>query len=90
MKKWMGVASLAAIAGIGAAAAPVEQRFEAENVLANPEAVVRNSQQKGRWNLWSTDVDAMKKWSGGVVLQGNVISDDAAPGTDSGCAGWEL
>lgn len=60
MKKWMGVASLAAIAGIGVAAAPVEQRFEAENVLANPEAVVRNSQQKGRWNLWSTDVDAMK------------------------------
>lgn len=82
MKKWMGVASLAAIAGIGAAAAPVEQRFEAEKVLANPEAVVRNSQQKGRWNLWSTDVDAMKKWSGGVVLQGNVISEDAAPGTN--------
>ena len=82
MKKWMGVASLAAIAGIGAAAAPVEQRFEAENVLANPEAVVRNSQQKGRWNLWSTDVDAMKKWSGGVVLQGNVISEDAVPGTN--------
>ena len=48
MKKWMGMASLAAVAGIGVTAAPVEQRFEAENVLANPEAVVRNSQQKGR------------------------------------------
>ena len=59
MKKWMGVASLAAIAGIGAAAAPVEQRFEAEKVLANPEAVVRNSQQKGRWNL--SHKDAMKE-----------------------------
>ena len=83
MKKWMTILPVLAAAGMtaGVAAAPVEQRFEAENVLTNPEVLVRNKQQKGSWNLWSTDVDAFKKWSGGVVLQGNVISADAAPGT---------
>ena len=55
-------------------AAPVEQRFEAENVLANPEVLLRNKQQKGSWNLWSTDVDAAKKWSGGIVLQGILLT----------------
>lgn len=83
MRKWMEIVPILAAAGIGvcAEAAPVEQRFEAESVLANPEVMLRNKQQKGSWNLWSTDVDAAKKWSGGVVLQGNVIAKDAAPGT---------
>lgn len=83
MRKWIEIVPILAAAGIGvcAEAAPVEQRFEAENVLANPEVLLRNKQQKGSWNLWSTDVDAAKKWSGGIVLQGNVIEKDAAPGT---------
>ena len=81
MRKWIEIVPILAAAGIGvcAEAAPVEQRFEAENVLANPEVLLRNKQQKGSWNLWSTDVDAAKKWSGGIVLQGNVIEKDAAP-----------
>ena len=83
MRKWIEIVPFLAAAGIGvcAEAAPVEQRFEAENVLANPEVLLRDKLQKGSWNLWSTDVDAAKKWSGGVVLQGNVITKDAAPGT---------
>ena len=60
MRKWIEIVPILAAAGIGvcAEAAPVEQRFEAENVLANPEVLLRNKQQKGSWNLWSTDVDA--------------------------------
>ncbi len=83
MRRWMEIVPVLAAAGIGicAEAAPVEQRFEAESVLTNPEVLLRNKQQKNSWNLWSTDVDAAKKWSGGVVLQGNVIAKDAAPGT---------
>ena len=80
MKRWMEFMPILA-AGISAAAAPAMQRFEAENVLVNTEAIVRDKEQKGRWNLWSTDIDAEKKWSGGLVLQGKVITKDAPPGT---------
>ena len=59
MKRWMEFMPILA-AGISAAAAPAMQRFEAENVLVNTEAIVRDKEQKGRWNLWSKDVDAEK------------------------------
>ena len=83
MRTGMKFMLLLAAAGMTAAldAASQEQRFEAENVLTNSEALVRDKVQKGSWNLWSTDVDAAQKWSGSVVIQGNIISKDAAPGT---------
>ncbi len=61
-------------------AAPAEQRFEAENVLVNSEVLQPNTFRKGVWNLWSTDQDAAKKWSEGVVIQGNQITEDSKPG----------
>lgn len=65
---------------VSGAAVAAEQRFEAENVLVNSDAVQPNTFRKGAWNLWSTDQDAAKKWSEGVVIQGNAVTADCAPG----------
>jgi len=68
------------VSGAAVAAAPAEQRFEAENVLVNSDAIQPNTSRKGIWNLWSTDKDAAKKWSEGVVIQGNAVMADCKPG----------
>ncbi len=54
--------------------------FEAERWTSPASAWQTNSFSKERWNLWSTDRDAMKKWSEGVVLQSPIVPlDRAAP-----------
>lgn len=52
--------------------------YEAESVSGPPSAWVTNQHHPNRWNLWSTDRDAAKKWSGGVVLQSPSVRSDRA------------
>ncbi|MHB8997410.1 MAG: rhamnogalacturonan lyase family protein [Armatimonadota bacterium] len=52
--------------------------YEAEALIVNKDAIVKDKLQPDKWNLWSTDNDAAKKWSGGVVLQTPVILKDRA------------
>jgi rhamnogalacturonan endolyase len=55
-------------------------RFEAEEVTEPTDAWNVNQFSDNKWNLWSTDKDAEKKWSGGVVLQSpRVMKDRATP-----------
>jgi hypothetical protein len=58
--------------------------FEAEAVSSPQDAWLKDSLTEGKWNLWSTDKDADKKWSGGVVLQSPVVKEDYAKPED-GC-----
>jgi hypothetical protein len=55
-------------------------RFEAEDVTGPKDAWNVNKFTDEKWNLWSTDKDAEKKWSGGAVLQSpRVMEDRASP-----------
>jgi rhamnogalacturonan endolyase len=58
--------------------------FEGEDVSSPQDAWVKDALTEGKWNLWSTDKDADKKWSGGVVLQSPVVKEDYARPED-GC-----
>jgi hypothetical protein len=54
--------------------------FEAEAAVVNRDAMVPDKSLEDKWNLWSTDRDALAKWSGGVVLQSpRVLTDRATP-----------
>ncbi len=54
--------------------------FEAETCSSPQEAWVKDKTLPTKWNLWSTDSDAQKKWVGGVVLQSPpVLADRATP-----------
>jgi hypothetical protein len=53
-------------------------RFEAEDVIVNRDAWQVNRTSESKWNLWSTDQDAQRKWSEGVVLQSPRVSHDRA------------
>ena len=54
--------------------------FEAEVVSGPASAWLVNKTSPDHWNLWSNDVDAEKKWSGGTVLQSPpVMTDRASP-----------
>lgn len=62
----------------GAGEPPI--RFEAEKITVNRDAWSINQHGESKWNLWSKDKDADKKWSGGVVLQSpRVLADRATP-----------
>jgi rhamnogalacturonan endolyase len=50
--------------------------FEAEKVSGPAEAWQTDKFTETKWNLWSTDNDAAKKWSGGVVLQSPLVMAD--------------
>ncbi|MEN6641851.1 MAG: carbohydrate binding domain-containing protein [Armatimonadia bacterium] len=50
--------------------------YEAEAVVATPDAWNKDKGTTDKWNVWSTDSDAMKKWSGGVVLQSPPVMKD--------------
>ncbi len=52
--------------------------YEAEDYTGPKDAWQVNKVSKTHWNLWSTDSDAKKKWSGGVVLQSPVVDRDRA------------
>jgi len=63
-----------------AATAFAEFHWEAEDCVVNRETLVENSHVGNRWNLWSTDKDADKKWSGGVTIQSpRVMADREGP-----------
>jgi rhamnogalacturonan endolyase len=53
-------------------------RYEAEDVSGPAEAWQVNRGSDHLWNLWSTDVDADKKWSGGTVLRSPEVHEDRA------------
>ncbi|MEN6346841.1 MAG: hypothetical protein ABFE16_16175 [Armatimonadia bacterium] len=50
--------------------------FEAETCSTPESAWVSNQSKPDKWTLWSTDVDAQRKWSGGVVLQSPPVLKD--------------
>lgn len=52
--------------------------FEAEAYTTPADAWEKNRLTETKWNLWSTDRDAHKKWSGGVVLQSPIVRQDRA------------
>lgn len=55
-------------------------RFEAETVTTPRDAWNVDAYSESKWNLWSQDNDAQKKWSEGVVLQSpRVLADREAP-----------
>ncbi|MGE4563608.1 MAG: carbohydrate binding domain-containing protein [Victivallaceae bacterium] len=76
---WFAAAGIFGAVTVSAAVA--EQRFEAEKVLLNQEALQENKMTETKWNLWSTDTDAAKKWSGGVVIQSAPVKQDVTPGS---------
>jgi hypothetical protein len=44
------------------------------------DATAKDELSAGKWNIWSTDIDAARKWSGGVVVQSPpVLADRATP-----------
>ncbi|MCD6361330.1 MAG: hypothetical protein J7M38_10750 [Armatimonadetes bacterium] len=51
-------------------------RFEAEDIVVTEGAWQENKFSDNLWNLWSTDKDAMKKWSEGIVLQSPRVMQD--------------
>lgn len=53
-----------------------ELRFEAEDWSKPEDAWEENITPVDKWNLWSKDTDADKKWSGGVVLQSPPVLED--------------
>ena len=52
--------------------------YEAEDYSTPKGAWQADKTSKTHWNLWSTDKDADRKWSQGVVLQSPVVKEDRA------------
>jgi len=55
-----------------------ELKFEAEAWTTPTTAWQVDKFGDDHWNLWSTDQDAARKWSGGIVLQSPVVKADRA------------
>lgn len=72
------VLALAAISSLWSATDNRTFTFEAEAVSGPKSAWIANQPTPDHWNLWSTDVDAATKWSGGVVLQSPPVRVDRA------------
>ncbi len=62
----------------GAGPAATTLVFEAETVTGPVSAWTTNQSLPNRWCLWSTDRDAARKWSGGVVLRSPPVKADRA------------
>jgi len=56
--------------------------YEVEDWTTPKEAWQADKPTATHWNLWSTDSDAARKWSGGVVLQSPVVLQDRAAPED--------
>lgn len=56
--------------------------IEAEDVVVNRDAWVEDVSANDKWNLWSTDRDADRKWSGGVVLRSPLVMEDRQSPTE--------
>ncbi len=76
MTRWTSLATASVVTwlALGAVAnAEADRRktlvFEAEEYTSPKDAWNKNRLSETKWNLWSKDADADKKWSGGVVLQ---------------------
>lgn len=74
----LGRRLLAAACVAGALQGRAQLRYEAEAVSGPAEAWLKDKQAPNRWTLWSTDQDADKKWSGGIVLQTPPVKADRA------------
>ena len=61
-----------------ATAADGQLRFEAEDFSSPTGAWLKDKTAPDRWMLWSTDQDADKKWSGGIVLKSPEVEADRA------------
>lgn len=81
-KRLVGSAILLGVGGVcQAAQAPMDFTplvYEAEAFTGPASAWMPDKPSTDHWNLWSTDSDAQKKWSGGVVLQSPVVKQDRA------------
>jgi len=53
-------------------------RYEAEDWTGPKDAWRENKYSESRWNLWSTDKDAHRKWSEGIVLQSPRVTQERA------------
>ncbi len=62
--------------GPSTAAGPL--RFEAEDWTGPKDAWRKDRYSEDHWNLWSTDKDAHRKWSEGIVLQSPRVMKDRA------------
>lgn len=56
--------------------------YEAEDYTTPKDAWLKDKTSSDHWNLWSTDTDAHRKWSGGVVLQSPIVKADRATPED--------
>ncbi len=77
--QWCLIDLLIIVVGVPAVQAqdaPRSMRFEAEEISQPADAWQENQDSPDRWNLWSTDVDAERKWSGGVVLRSPAVMAD--------------
>ncbi len=63
---------------VGATFGQQALRFEAEDITEPKDAWLVDRSSDNKWNLWSTDKDAEKKWSGGVVLRSPLVHKDRA------------
>ena len=72
----MPVILFCSFVSVGVATAQQPTRFEAEDVSGPSDAWQVDRYSDSHWNLWSTDQDAEKKWSGGVVLQSPRVLED--------------
>ncbi|MEW6358002.1 MAG: hypothetical protein AB1696_16835 [Planctomycetota bacterium] len=66
------------LTSFGCAAPMKKLTFEAEDWTSPAEAYEKDKASQDKWNLWSTDSDAMKKWSGGVTFQSPPVKADRA------------
>ena len=69
-------AVILSLAALTAQAQPLV--FEAEDVIVNKDALLYDKSAPDKWNVWSTDKDADKKWSGGVTVQSPPVMEDRA------------
>ncbi len=57
-------------------AVPRTLHFEAEEWTTPKDAWRENTLSEDKWDLWSKDSDAMRKWSNGIVLRSPVVEVD--------------
>lgn len=71
------VAAVALVLNTGATAL-AQLRFEPEDYSSPRDAWLKDKTTADRWMLWSTDRDADKKWTRGIVLKSPPVTADRA------------
>ena len=77
-----GLLWVVAAAWVVAAPLPAERTVEVESVVTGPPGAWTTNWVAARWNLWTTDHDAARKWSGGAVLRSPPVTADRASPDD--------